>query len=68
MTNQQHCIEDRLARSTRDLLNILHDLGDRGVGFKSLADAWADTTTVAIVALLDQLRMIAQRRARDPHE
>jgi hypothetical protein len=36
------------------------------VGFKSLADAWADTTTVAIVALLDQLRMIAQRRARDP--
>src|SRR6516162_10517787 len=36
---------DRLARSTRDLLNILHQLGERGVGFKSLADAWADTTT-----------------------
>src|SRR5262245_21513815 len=31
---------DRLARSTRDLLNILHDLGQRGVGFKSLIDAW----------------------------
>jgi len=36
---------DRLARSTRDLLNILHVLGERGIGFKSLGDAWADTTT-----------------------
>src|SRR6188472_3864557 len=36
---------DRLARSTRDLLNVLDELGKRGVGFKSLKDAWADTTT-----------------------
>ena len=36
---------DRLARSTRDLLNILGTLGERGVAFRSLADAWADTTT-----------------------
>jgi DNA invertase Pin-like site-specific DNA recombinase len=36
---------DRLARSTRDLLNILHDIGERGAAFKSLADTWADTTT-----------------------
>src|SRR5215510_173701 len=36
---------DRLARSTRDLLNILDELGKRGSGFKSLADPWADTTT-----------------------
>ena len=36
---------DRLARSTRDLLNILHMLGERSIGFKSLADSWADTTT-----------------------
>ena len=35
---------DRLARSTRDLLNILHEVGECGA-FKSLADAWADTTT-----------------------
>ena len=34
---------DRLARSTRDLLNILHDLKERGAGFKSLADPWCDT-------------------------
>jgi DNA invertase Pin-like site-specific DNA recombinase len=36
---------DRLARTTRDLLNILDTLAGRGAGFRSLADAWADTTT-----------------------
>jgi len=36
---------DRLARSTRDLLNILDAIGKAGAGFKSLADTWADTTT-----------------------
>ncbi len=36
---------DRLARSTRDLLNVLATVSERGAGFRSLADAWADTTT-----------------------
>ena len=36
---------DRLARSTRDLLNVLDEIGKRGAGFKSLKDTWADTTT-----------------------
>lgn len=36
---------DRLARSTRDLLNTLATLTERGAGFRSLGDAWADTTT-----------------------
>src|SRR5262244_1683197 len=36
---------DRLARSTRDLLNILDEVGKRGAGFRALKDAWADTTT-----------------------
>jgi DNA invertase Pin-like site-specific DNA recombinase len=36
---------DRLARSTRDLLNVLDAVAKRNAGFKSLADAWADTTT-----------------------
>jgi DNA invertase Pin-like site-specific DNA recombinase len=36
---------DRLARSTRDLLNVLHEVGERDAAFKSLADTWADTTT-----------------------
>jgi DNA invertase Pin-like site-specific DNA recombinase len=36
---------DRLARSTRDLLNTLHALAERSIGFRSLKDTWADTTT-----------------------
>jgi DNA invertase Pin-like site-specific DNA recombinase len=36
---------DRLARSTRDLLNTLAAIADREAGFRSLGDAWADTTT-----------------------
>jgi hypothetical protein len=36
---------DRLARSTRDLLNTLAVITDRKAGFRFLADAWADTTT-----------------------
>jgi DNA invertase Pin-like site-specific DNA recombinase len=36
---------DRLARSSRDLHNILHDLAERGCGFVSLGEAWCDTTT-----------------------
>ena len=36
---------DRLARSTRDLLNVLAAIGEREAGFRSLKDTWADTTT-----------------------
>jgi DNA invertase Pin-like site-specific DNA recombinase len=36
---------DRLARSTRDLLNTLAAVADRKAGFRSLGDAWADTTS-----------------------
>jgi len=36
---------DRLARSTRDLLNTLATINEGGAGFRSLRDAWADTTT-----------------------
>ena len=36
---------DRLARSTRDLLNVLDAVAKQGAGFRSLKDAWADTTT-----------------------
>jgi DNA invertase Pin-like site-specific DNA recombinase len=39
---------DRLARSTRDLLNILDDIAKRGAGFKSLHDSWADTTSACM--------------------
>ncbi len=35
---------DRLGRSTKDLLAVVTGLGERGVGFRSLAEA-VDTTT-----------------------
>ena len=36
---------DRLARSTRDLLNTLAAVTGSKAGFRSLGDTWADTTT-----------------------
>jgi DNA invertase Pin-like site-specific DNA recombinase len=36
---------DRLARSTRDLLNSLAAITAKKAGFRSLSDTWADTTT-----------------------
>ncbi len=36
---------DRLARSTRDLLNTLAAIAGKKAGFRSLGDTWADTTT-----------------------
>ena len=49
---------DRLARSTRDLLNVLATISDRGAGFRSLADAMIDTTSPhgkLIIAVLGAL-------------
>ena len=37
------CKLDRLARSTRDLLNTLAAIAEAGATFKSLSDPWADT-------------------------
>ena len=36
---------DRLARSTRDLLNVLDTVARAGASFRSIGDAWCDTTT-----------------------
>ena len=36
---------DRLARSSRDLHNILHELQERGCGFVSLGESWCDSTS-----------------------
>jgi DNA invertase Pin-like site-specific DNA recombinase len=49
---------DRLARSTRDLLNVLATVSERGAGFRSLADAMIDTTSAhgkLIIAVLAAL-------------
>jgi DNA invertase Pin-like site-specific DNA recombinase len=36
---------DRLARSSRDLHNILHERQEQDCGFVSLGESWCDTTT-----------------------
>jgi DNA invertase Pin-like site-specific DNA recombinase len=38
---------DRLARSTRDLLDIAEQLKEVGAGLRSLHEPWADTTSPA---------------------
>jgi DNA invertase Pin-like site-specific DNA recombinase len=38
---------DRLARSTRDLLDIADTIAKAGAGLKSLSEPWADTTSPA---------------------
>ena len=38
---------DRLARSTRDLLDVAERLRNAGAGLRSLAEPWADTTSPA---------------------
>jgi DNA invertase Pin-like site-specific DNA recombinase len=38
---------DRLARSTRDLLEIAELLRDAGAGLRSIGEPWADTTSAA---------------------
>ncbi len=51
---------DRLARSTRDLLNTLATITDRKAGFRSLADAWADTTSAHGRLMLTVLSGLAE--------
>jgi DNA invertase Pin-like site-specific DNA recombinase len=51
---------DRLARSTRDLLNSLAEIAQRGAAFKSLGDSWADTTTPAGKLMLTVLGGLAE--------
>lgn len=38
---------DRLARSTRDLLELAETLQVAGIGLRSLSEPWADTTSLA---------------------
>ena len=54
------CKLDRLAHSTRDLLNTLDVIGKAGATFKSLGDAWADTTTPAGKLMLTVLGGLAE--------
>jgi DNA invertase Pin-like site-specific DNA recombinase len=51
---------DRLARSTRDLLNTLAMIADRKAGFRSLGDTWADTTTAHGLLMVTVLGGLAE--------
>jgi len=51
---------DQLARSTRDLLNILAMIATKKAGFRFLSDAWADTTTPHGCLMLTVLGGLAQ--------
>ena len=58
---------DRLARSTRDLLNTLAAITGRKAGFRSLGDTWADTTTSHGRLMADRARRPCRVRTRpDP--
>jgi DNA invertase Pin-like site-specific DNA recombinase len=66
---------DRLARSTRDLLNILDRLGKDEVGFQSLRETAIDTTTphgrltISILASIAEFeRELISDRIRDGRE
>jgi hypothetical protein len=62
---------DRLARSTRDLLNTIAAISDIGAGFKSVRDTWADTTTAHGRLMLTHPVGLGGVRARtdpEPHQ
>lgn len=51
---------DRLARSSRDLLNVIAQITDAGASFRSLKETWADTTTMHGRLILTVLAGIAE--------
>jgi DNA invertase Pin-like site-specific DNA recombinase len=51
---------DRLARSSRDLVNILHELTEKGCGFVSLGESWCDTTSSVGRLMLTIMSGVAQ--------
>lgn len=51
---------DRLSRSTLDLLKVLAEISAKGAGFRSLGDAWADTTTAHGRLMLTVLSGLAE--------
>ena len=51
---------DRLARSTRDLLEIMEVIHASGAAFRSLSEPWADTTTHAGKMILTVFAGIAE--------
>ena len=51
---------DRLARNTRDLLDVAEQINAKNAGLRSIAEPWADTTSPAGKMLLTILAGIAE--------
>jgi DNA invertase Pin-like site-specific DNA recombinase len=61
---------ERLARSTRDLLNTVAAIAAKKAGFRSLGDTWADTTTAhgrLMLAVLGGLAEFERELINDRH-
>ena len=50
----------RLGRSTSDLADIVTVLGQRGIGFRSLAEPWLDTTSAHGKLIFDMFASLAE--------
>ena len=50
---------DRLARNTRDLLNMLHAVKEAGAGFRSIAEPMVDTTSQFAEVIIAVLGIVA---------
>lgn len=50
----------RLGRSTADLADIVRVLGQRGIGFRSLAEPWLDTTSAHGKLIFDMFASLAE--------
>jgi DNA invertase Pin-like site-specific DNA recombinase len=57
---------DGLGRSVRELLNLLAEFDKIGVGFRSLADVWCDTTTAHGRLMLTVLGGLAELERANP--
>lgn len=55
---------DRLGRSMRHLVNMIEDLKDRGIGFRSISDGMIDTTSASGELVLNIFSALAQFERR----
>jgi DNA invertase Pin-like site-specific DNA recombinase len=55
---------DRLGRSMRHLVNLIADLKERGIGFRSISDGMIDTTSASGELILNIFSALAQFERR----
>ena len=55
---------DRLGRSMRHLVNMIEDLKERGIGFRSISDGMIDTTSASGELVVNMFSALAQFERR----